>query len=92
MTLLERIYWRRIFLGDESVEIPHGDEADFAAVDQLDPAAVLDAWKAERAHADGILDSTSFDTPGAGGQTVRFWVPKLINEYARTHGPPSRVH
>jgi hypothetical protein len=86
MTLLERIYWRRTFLGDKAIEISDGDEDDFDAVDAADPTSAFDAWRTERQHADQILDNSSLDTVGAGGQSVRFWVLKLINEYARHNG------
>jgi len=87
MTLLERIYWRRIFLGDTSIPIPDDDDgADFNAIDDLDPPTVFDEWRTERRFADEILDTTPFDAIGAGGQTVRFWVLKLMNEYARHNG------
>ena len=86
MTLLERIYWRRAFLGDETVFIPEGDEADFDGVEHVDPAAAFEAWRTERSFADEILDSRPLETRGVGGQTVRFWVLKLISEYSRHNG------
>jgi hypothetical protein len=86
VTVLERTYWRRAFLGDATIAVPEGDEEDFDAVAATDPAAAFAAWRAERDHADRILDTHPFDALGAGGQSVRFWVLKLVNEYARHNG------
>jgi hypothetical protein len=86
MTLLERIYWRRIFLGDGSVSIPQGDEEDFDGVEEADVRECLAAWAEERRFADSVLATRSLDSVGQGGQTVRFWVLKLMNEYARHNG------
>jgi hypothetical protein len=36
--------------------------------------------------ADGIMDAASLDTVGQGGQSLRFWVLRPINEYARHSG------
>ena len=85
MTVLERIYWRQIFLGDESVDALWGED-DFAGVDDADVQSCFEHWREERRLADEILDRQSFDDVGAGGQTVRFWVSKLISEYARHNG------
>jgi Protein of unknown function (DUF664) len=32
------------------------------------------------------MDAASLDTVGRSGQSVRFWILKLINEYARHNG------
>ena len=89
LTVLERIYWRRIFLGDDSVDAlwcEEDPEGDIDGVEDADVPACFEHWQAERRHADELLNVRSFDDVGAGGQTVRFWVLKLINEYARHNG------
>jgi hypothetical protein len=90
MTVLERVYWRRIFLGDNDVDFLYCEEnaeGDFEDVDLADPGQCFTAWREERRRADEIVDAAaSLDAVGAGGQSVRFWILKLINEYARHNG------
>ena len=90
MTVLERVYWRRIFLGDDSVDFLYCDangEGDFEDVDLADPEHCFTAWREERRFADEIIQAAaSLEAVGEGGQSVRFWILKLINEYARHNG------
>ncbi len=90
MTVLERVYWRRIFLGDDGVDFLYCEEnreGDFEDVESADPEQCFAAWREERRLADEVVDgAASLEAVGAGGQSVRFWILKLINEYARHNG------
>jgi hypothetical protein len=64
---------------------PAGDFDDLA-VGMVSPSFMT--WRAERAHADGLIASVaSLDDPGAGGsRSMRANLLKVIQEYARHNG------
>jgi hypothetical protein len=93
MTEMERVYLTYCVGGGE-LEFVYGPYEDGQPAGDFDDLAVgmvspsFMTWRAERAHADGLIASVaSLDDPGAGGsRSMRANLLKVIQEYARHNG------
>ncbi len=94
LTEIERTYFRRVFGGQDLPDMAFGTDPfgegrdnDFESAAKAAPDEALGAWRAE---VDGsrevIAGAGSLDDRGASGLSLRFWLVKTLNEYARHNG------
>lgn len=93
LTEIERTYFARVFAGMPVPEFAFGDDPfgersrEFDSAAQRDPNEALSAWRAEVGRSRAIVSgSDSLDDCGESGLSLRFWLVKTLNEYARHNG------
>jgi hypothetical protein len=93
LTEIERTYFTRVFAGVPMPELAFGDDPfgersdEFEMAAQRDPSEALSTWRAEVARSRAIVSGTdSLDDCGQSGLSLRFWLVKTLNEYARHNG------
>jgi len=91
MAEIERTYFRRTFAGEDVPAIAFEEDpfredpdADYSSVAGDDPLA---DWREEVRRAREVIDrTTSLTDEGNSGLPMRFWLVKVLNEYARHNG------
>ena len=94
MAEIERTYFGRTFAGDDLPALPFGedpfgeeDDAEFSEAASRDPQQTLSMWRTEVDRSRSIVQAaTSLEDCGESGLSLRFWLVKTLNEYARHNG------
>ncbi len=90
---IERTYFGRVFAGLDLDDLPFGDDpfherdGGFSAPDPGCAEESISEWRAEVERSRRIIrECPSLDDCGHSGLTLRFWLVKTLNEYARHNG------
>jgi len=94
MSEIERTYFRRTFAGEDVSPIPFEEDpfredpnVDYSSAPDEDPTVAIENWRREVAKARDIISATeSLTDQGRSHGTLRFWLVKTLNEYARHNG------
>lgn len=93
LTEIERTYFARVYAGMPMLELAFGDDpfgersAEFEVAAQRDPDEALSTWREEVGRSRVIVSgAASLDDCGESGLSLRFWLVKTLNEYARHNG------
>jgi hypothetical protein len=90
---IERTYFGRVFAGLDLDDLPFGDDPFYERDGSFLPSAPgspeepLLEWRGEVERSRRIVrGSPSLDDCGHSGLSLRFWLVKTLNEYARHNG------
>lgn len=86
----ERFWFRRV-MGGEDAGTLYEDAFDVAGADAAMVRQAWEAWQAEIAYADGLVDSAGDldvlgEEPGEGPVSLRWVLTHMLEEYARHNG------